>query len=162
MSDTAQSWLKVLGASGVVALLARGVGWLVGRPLKREERARDRAEREADYWRGKYLEVATELKANTAALLKIKRAAEIEAGAPPESLPPMRDEMPTLQCFVEGPPAREWAERRASSRPRQIVETYAPGVRPTDPAPPDYPEPEPVALAPPFPPRNAPRGRRGR
>lgn len=163
MDSSAQSWVKVVLSGGVLALFGRAVEgafrWLVRRPLQREERKRDRAEREADYWRQKYLEVATELKANTAALLRAKRAAELEAGAPPESLPPPRDELPTLQCFVEGPPARAWAEKRervAHGRSVRVIETYAPNARPADSAPTGFYPDAPISLAPPFPPPNDP------
>jgi hypothetical protein len=148
----------------VIALFGRACEsafrWFVRRPLQREELARAKAERDSEYWRAKYLEVAAELKANTTALMRVRRADEIAAGAAPDSLPPMRDEMPTLQCFVEGPAVRAWAERHTTPRPARlgrIVETYAPDARPTDPAPADY-----EALARPFPPPARPPRPRAR
>jgi hypothetical protein len=154
MDSSAKSWLEVLASAGVIALVGRGCEalfrWFVRRPLEREERKRERAEREADHWRARYAEVAGELKANTTALLRAERADKLARGAPSDSLPPMRDEMPTLQCFVDGPPARAWAEERervavASVRvPQRVVETYAPDARPTDPAPSGYPKGAPL------------------
>jgi len=154
MDSSAKSWLEVLASAGVIALFGRACEaafrWFVRRPLQREEAARARAERDTDHWRARYVEAATELKATTTALLRAERADKIASGAKPESLPPMRDEMPTLQCFVDGPQARAWAEEReraaeavASVRaprlPPRVVETYAPDARPTDPAPPGHP-----------------------
>lgn len=158
MSDDAQSWIKVLGSAGVIALVGRACEslfrWFVRRPLEKAEAARARAERDADHWHAQYLQVAAELKANTTALLRAKRADEIASGTPPDSLPPMRDEMPTLQCFVDGPQARAWAEERertvtatpqpVARRTRPAVEAYALDVRPTDPAPAERPGPRPL------------------
>lgn len=179
MSDdhaSALSWVRVLGSAGVIALLGRGIEgafrWFVRRPLERAETARAAAERDRDHYRDLYAQIAGELKATHEALLRVQRAERIEAGAPPESLPPPRAELPTLTCLVEGPSVRAWAvdrERRASPPPRRlpppprtpavrVVETYAPNARPTRPAPPGSPE-APVSLAPPFPP--VPRPHRG-
>lgn len=174
--SSALDWLKGLGAAGVIASLGRGMErlWRAGveRPLRK-------AERDAEYWRGKYLECAGELKANTGALERVKRATQIAAGAPPESLPPPRAELPTLTCFVEGPGLRAWAEEeertraaplnpsRHARRPPplegvRVVETYSIGARPTRPAPAGTPE-RPAAMAPLFPPpRGAPRPPRPR
>lgn len=174
MSDgTGLAWLKALGGAGVITLVGHGLArvWrhVAEGPVRREAAARARAARDAAWWQEKYFEVAAELKANTDALLRVQRAEKIAAGAAPESLPPPREELPTLQCFVEGPGVRAWAEEYERSRatplngpetPRRrapplhgvrVIETYSPTARPTLPAPPGHPA-APVSLAPPFPP----------
>lgn len=173
MSDRALSWLEVLGTSGVIALIGRaGEGafrWFIRRPLQTEEARRQRAEREADDMRRRYLEIAAELKATTGAIESLKRATEIAAGAAPDSLPPPRAELPTLTCFVEGPGLRAWAEEQERARAAplnpsregrrppplegvRVIETYSPTARPTKPAPPGASPERPASLAPPFPP----------
>jgi len=165
MDSSAKSWLEVLASAGVIALFGRACEaafrWFVRRPLQREEAARARAERDTDHWRARYVEAATELKATTTALLRAERADKIASGAKPESLPPMRDEMPTLQCFVDGPQARAWAEereraaeaatRRGDVRARRAANRSRPARSPRA---------RPVASAPPARPLGCPRVRR--
>lgn len=179
------SWVHVLGSAGVIALFGRvceGVfRWFVRRPLERAESAQQRAEEDRDYWRGQASRLAGELKATHEALQTVRRADEIAAGAPPDSLPPARAEMHTIDCIVEGPEARAWAAERARRVPEpqkrrgpppppvRVIETYSVNARPTLPAPPGTAD-EPRSLAPPIlPPTRLPgapprpdRGRRGR
>lgn len=163
----AMSWVRVLGSAGVIALLGRGIEgafrWFIRRPLERAEVARATAERDRDHYRDLYAQVAGELKATHEALARVARADLIAAGAPPDSLPPPRAELPTLTCIAEGPPLRAWAEERerlaaAPPPPRRspppppirVVETYSVNARPTLPAPPDATPEHPVSLAPPM------------
>lgn len=178
MSDSpALAWFKTLAGAGVLTLVGSGIRRLwraaVDAPLRAERARATRADRDAEYWRAKYFEIAAELKENTKALLDVKRARDLAAGAPPESLPPPRGELPTLACFVEGPAAREAARAMAEEHERaraaplnpsppdrrrppplegvRVIETYSPSAMPTLPAPPGT-EANPVALAPRFPP----------
>jgi hypothetical protein len=162
VSDSpAITWVRTLGSAGVIALLGRilegGFRWFVRRPL-------ERAEHDAEFWRSQYTAVASELKATTGAMLDLQRADAIAHGAPADSLPPPRPELPTLTCMVEGPSVRAWAAERAAAPvpaptirrgppppPVRVIETYSPTARPTPTAPRGYPD-QPVSLAPLFPP----------
>lgn len=123
MADGAPTWAQMLVSSGVLGLVGACVsrlwGWLVERPLRKAERRAEIAEiREREARRERDV-IVGELKATTTALRSVRRLDELDRGGP-ISLPPPRDEMPTLEHIIESRADRAWAEQRERERQQPL------------------------------------------
>ena len=156
--------LAIVGAGAY-----RAWKWFIERPLeKAETRIRDlelraeRAEVREDEQRRRADMLAGELKATTTALRSVRRLDEFDSGAP-VSMPPPREELPTLEHIIESRADRAWAEQRERERQRPLnpaldreLESYQHDMASTPPGGFDPPEGL-KPLSKPFPP---PRRRR--
>jgi hypothetical protein len=102
--SSAPTWIQLLVSSGVLGIVGAGVakvwGWTVERPLQRAESRLEKLEQENDYLIRKNGELSAELKAAAITARSLRRLKEEDDGAP-LSMPPPRDEMPTINAIVD-------------------------------------------------------------
>lgn len=120
---SAPTWVQLLVSSGVLGLVGAATTrlwkWFVERPLQRAERRAELAEQREREARSKCDLLSGELKATGHALRSVRRLDEAESGAP-LSMPPPREELPTLEHIIETRADRAWAEQRERERQQPL------------------------------------------
>lgn len=128
--DSPATWLQVVVSSGVLALVGTGAArvwkFLVERPQERNEtRIKELDEKlgvveaRADYFERKNLELAGELKMAAVTAQSMRRTMELDAGIRP-SIPPPRDEMPTIDAMIDLRREAEFAKAHERQRQRDL------------------------------------------
>lgn len=131
MADT--TWLQLietLAGAGVFGLVAKGSSklWtkLIDKPLEKSEaRIKELDEKlaiveaRADYFERKNLELAGELKMAAVTAQSMRRTMELDAGIRP-SLPPAREEMPTIDAMIDLRREAEFAKAHERQRQRDL------------------------------------------